>query len=552
MASANLAVSITGSGRDLINEFHKVGDAADRSSKKTHAGWQKAKQGFQLAGAAIAGGAIAIGVASVKAAIEEQKAQALLAQSLKTTTGANKEQVGQVEKWITATQNASGIMDDELRPALSSLLRVTGSVTKSQSLLKTAMDVSTATGKPLQAVTLALGKAYNGSTGALGKLGIKTKDAAGHALSFKDIMVQLKDKMGGATAAAADTTAGKIAILKARFEDTKEQIGGALIPVLLQLGATLASVVAWLDKHRAVAITLAAVVGTLAAVTVVWAAAVKTISAVTKIWTAGQWLLNAALTANPIGLLVVGIAALIAGVVLAYMKIKPFREAVNAVGRAFVAAGRAIIDGIGAALSWARANWPTILAILTGPIGVAVLVISKNWDTIKSGVTGVVKWVAAAFGIVVGIVTGLPGKISGAAAGMFDGITDAFRGAINSIIDIWNALEFTTPSAKVFGHKIGGVTIGTPDLPHFAQGGIVPGAPGLAQLIVAHGGERVLTQNQDRVRMSSAGASVVNENHFHIKGHVVGSTRELGQLCADALIRYQRANGKRWLAQGNA
>lgn len=99
------------------------------------------------------------------------------------------------------------------------------------------------------------------------------------------------------------------------------------------------------------------------------------ITAATKAWAVAQWLLNLAMTANPIGLVVIGVVALIAVFVLAYKKIGWFRTGVNAVW------------------GWIKHNWPLVLGFLTGPIGMAVSVILTHWDTIKNGFRDVINWI---------------------------------------------------------------------------------------------------------------------------------------------------------------
>lgn len=175
---------------------------------------------------------IRFGKESVNAAMSDAAAQVELQRQLKASTNASAAQIAQVEQFIKTTQNATGVLDDQLRPAFSTLTRFTKNQTKSQELLNIALDVSTATGKPLEAVSLAIAKAYGGSTVALSKLGIQTKDAAGKALAFDEIQRQLVTTFGGATQEAAQTTAGKMKIAQASFRDMQEEIGTALIPAL--------------------------------------------------------------------------------------------------------------------------------------------------------------------------------------------------------------------------------------------------------------------------------------------------------------------------------
>jgi hypothetical protein len=167
--------------------------------------------------------------------MDDAAAQVELQRQLKASTNATEIQVQAVEDYIKKTQNATGVLDDQLRPAFATLTRFTKNQTESQKLLNLALDISSATSKPLEAVSLALGKAYSGSTTALQRLGIQTKDAAGKALAFDEIQQSLVATFGGATQKAAETTAGKMKIAQASFADMQEEIGVALIPVLAGL-----------------------------------------------------------------------------------------------------------------------------------------------------------------------------------------------------------------------------------------------------------------------------------------------------------------------------
>ena len=127
---------------------------------------------------------------------------------------------------------ATGVADDNLRPALGRLVRSTGDITKAQDLLAIALDISTATGKPLEAVANSLGKAYDGNTAALGKLGIGLDAAELKSMSFEQVQGRLSELFGGAAAANADTYAGKIARVQIAFDEAKETLGAALLPIL--------------------------------------------------------------------------------------------------------------------------------------------------------------------------------------------------------------------------------------------------------------------------------------------------------------------------------
>jgi hypothetical protein len=188
------------------------------------------------------GKVVEFGKASVMAAQEDAEAQSLLATTLRNTTGATDDQIASVEDFIAKTQDATGVMDDELRPAFQNLVRVTKDTESAQSLMTLAMDVAVGTGKDLESVSLALAKAHEGSTGKLKALGIETKNADGTARDFADIQQQLTDQFGGSQAAAADTAAGKMRIMQARYADLQETIGAALLPIMSELVGVASSV----------------------------------------------------------------------------------------------------------------------------------------------------------------------------------------------------------------------------------------------------------------------------------------------------------------------
>lgn len=188
---------------------------------------------------------VALGAASVvlgkqlldaaKAAASDEAAQKQLRLALINSTGATDEQVAGIEQMIDKMARATGVADDQLRPALGTLSRFTQDLTKAQELLNLAMDISAGTGKPLEDVVVALGKAYNGNMKGLQALGIETKNADGSAKSFKQIQEELAALFKGASATAAATFEGKLARIKVALDETKERIGTAVLPFLDKL-----------------------------------------------------------------------------------------------------------------------------------------------------------------------------------------------------------------------------------------------------------------------------------------------------------------------------
>ena len=190
--------------------------------------------GKAFAAAAIAAGALAlkIGTDSVNAAIADEKAQTQLAIAINGATGATNLQIAAIEKQITQTSLATGVADDLLRPALGRLVFATNDTTAAQALLNTALDISAATGKPLETVTNALAKAYEGNTGALGKLGVGYGAAELKGKDFNTVIGELNTTFGGAALEAADTYGGKIDRIKIALGEAQETLGVALLPLV--------------------------------------------------------------------------------------------------------------------------------------------------------------------------------------------------------------------------------------------------------------------------------------------------------------------------------
>jgi len=190
---------------------------------------------FAAAAAAAAAYAGKLAIDGVKAAIEDEAAQVRLAAALENATGATRDQIAAVEEQISKTALATGVADDQLRPALQRLAVSTGDTTKAQELLNLALDVAQATGKPLETVANALGRAYDGNTTSLGRLGIGLSAAELKTMSFTDVQGRLSDLFGGAAAKNAETFQGRIARLQVAFDEAKETIGFALLPIIERL-----------------------------------------------------------------------------------------------------------------------------------------------------------------------------------------------------------------------------------------------------------------------------------------------------------------------------
>lgn len=185
--------------------------------------------------------------------------------------------------------------------------------------------------------------------------------------------------------------------------------------------------------------------------------AIRNLALGTKLVTAAQWLWNAAMTANPIGLIVAAVAALVAGLVWFFTKTELGQKIWKGFTDFLVSAWDMIKNAFATA-------WESIKSVFQSLLDKA----GEVWDGIKTKFTAVVDFVK-----------GLPGQISSAAKGMWDGIGNAFKSAVNGMIRVWNsfagALSFTTPD---WVPGIGGKSFSLPTIAEFAGGGRISGPGG--------------------------------------------------------------------------
>jgi len=179
-------------------------------------------------------GVVGVLYKAAQAAAEDQKSQALLADQLQKTVGASDQLIASTERLIAQQQALTGISDTDLRDALSTLVRGTGNLTLSMNLLTTAMDISTATGKDLNSVSIALAKGANGQFTALTRLGIPIDENTKKSKDFNQVLRDLNSQFGGAAKTAASTFEGQLRILRGQFGEIVETLGAALLPYLQQ------------------------------------------------------------------------------------------------------------------------------------------------------------------------------------------------------------------------------------------------------------------------------------------------------------------------------
>jgi len=497
----------------IISEFDNRGiQKARQEFSQLETVGQKSAYAIKKAAIPAAAALGAIGVAlfdATKGAMEDEAAQQKLALQLKRSTGATDAQVKSVEGFVSAMGKTRAVADDEVRPALAQLVRATNDVTRAQKLFQTAQDISAATGKDLSSVVAALSKAEQGQFTALKKLGIpmgentnaliemqkQSKVVTKAQLAFNqalesgdkkavakateklavaqerlnavtingaDYMTDLNKVFGGAGVAAANSSAGGFKKLKIAMDETKESVGAALLPAVQAVLPILTKLGMWAQEHPKVFVAIAAAIAGIAA----------SIMAV-----------NLAMAINPFSLIVIGIGALVAGLVAAYNHFEGFKK---------------VVDTVFGAIKW----WV---------VNVTIPYFNMLWDIVKKVFDGISWWVTH--------VT-IPA---------FELLASTVKTIFNGIADVWNntvgKLSFKVPS---WIPGLGGKGWDIPDIPKLADGGIVT-RPTLA-LIGEAGAEAVVPLNKAN---NMGMGTVVNIN---VNG---GDPQQV----VNALRRYMQTNG---------
>jgi phage-related protein len=240
--SRTLKLSILADVDDLRKKLGDGSKEVEGFGSKVGDFGKKAGIALGVAATAAAAYAATLLIDGVKSAIEDEAAQAKLAGTLERVAGASKETVKAVEDYITKTALATGVADDKLRPAFDRLIRSTENVKGAQDGLNLALDISAATGKDVETVSAALGKAFDGNVTSLGKLvgGFEASELKGKTLA--DLMPTLTERFGGAAQEQAETFAGKMARLGVAFDEAKETAGSFILDGITPL------ITAFVDK----------------------------------------------------------------------------------------------------------------------------------------------------------------------------------------------------------------------------------------------------------------------------------------------------------------
>lgn len=492
MASLSMTFKLLGKDISASKAFKGIGKAADGVGKRV--------QGMSaLAGvSAVAVGAAAVkmGSDSVKAFTEAEGAQTKLQDAYSRFPALASGNIDAIRKLGAERAKVTRFDDDATAAAAAQLAQFGLNQGQLEDMIPLVQDYAAKTGQDLSTSAGKVGKAFLGNTKALKELGIAYKPTGDKAKDMANIQALLSEKVGGFAEKEGKSAAGQAAILGNQFGEVQETIGGALLPALMGLASfaintlipAIQSMADWIGQNVDWLLPLAA--------------GIAIIVGAIKVWTIVQAALNIVMSLNPIGLVVIAIAALIAGLVLAYQRSETFRNIVQGAWNGIKAAAAAVVGW------FQNTAWPILKKVIDFIIGYYKLL----WTAFKL----VAGWIGEKVGEVVGVFTG-----------MADSIYGAFKTVFNGIASLWNntvgRLSFGVPD---WVPGMGGKGFDVPDIPMLANGGIVT-RPTLA-LIGEAGPEAVIPLGR------GGGMGGV---HLHFHGPVVGPGA--GRWLADEIAKAQ-------------
>lgn len=433
-----------------------LGDAATGVEKF------QAKIGGLVQPAALVGGAlVGMGKAALSAASDHEQAMG----GVETVFGKSADSI---KAWGEQAGKTAGLSATEYAVAAAKIgaqLKTAGVpmdqiADKTKTIIQQGADLSATYGGTAAAAVDALSSAMRGEADPAERLGLSVSAAAVAA----EMMAEGTSKLTGkaATAAKAQATMNLIAkqgassmgqfaaqsgtaaeaqqIAGAAMKNMASTMGQALLPAATAVGNALAAVAGWVQQNSQLFLILAGIVGGFAAAILATAAALKiyqmaqtVVSAATKVWAGVQWLLNAALNANPIGIVVVAIVALIAVIVVLWNKSAAFRNF-------FIGVWKAISAAAGTAWAFIQSAAQAALGVLTGIWRTIQSVAAAVWAGITAYVRGQIAAMVAVVQGAISAVTAVWQAISRAATVAWNAVKAAVQAVAAAVVRIWQGI----------------------------------------------------------------------------------------------------------------
>lgn len=347
--TATLAIKVTTDADKAAADL----DAVGKKAGGFESGLNKAAVGAAAAGVAI----VAFGKSALDAASNAQQA----AGAVDAIYGDTADTIHSFAKTAAKDTGLAASDYEDMAAVFGAQLKNMGVATQdlapqTDELISLGADLAAQFGGSTADAVAALSSLMKGEADPIEKYGVAIKQAdiaakeaelglsgltgeAAKAATTQAMLALLAEQTGDAVGAfgrEADTAAGQTARANAQWQDTQATLGAVLLPVVAAVSGELAKLAGIIQDNSKIAQVLIGVIGAVAAVilvakaaTIAYQAATTAITAASKIWAAAQWLVNAALTANPIGIVIVAAAALAVGIVVLYKKSETFRGIVQ-------------------------------------------------------------------------------------------------------------------------------------------------------------------------------------------------------------------------------
>ena len=475
--SRTLKLSILADVDQLKKSLASADDDVKSSASKIGDFSKKVGLAFAAAGAAAGAYAVKLAVDGVKSAIADEAAQSRLATTLRNVVGASNDQIKAVEAQILKSQLLYGVTDEQLRPSLDRLIRSTKDVSEAQRLQALALDISAGSGKSLEAVSNALAKAHDGNFAALNKLGVSIDASIIKSKDFDAATAALADTFKNQASVQAETFQGKMDRLKVAFDEGKETVGSFILDAITPLVSGFVNKVIPAIQVAAgeISTNLAPVFKSL-----------------------GDFFNNVLLPAFTtfynfikdyvVPILNVTLVPIVKALFDAFNQISTAltanKDKLQPLSDAFYAFAGFIRDTVAPIIGTFISS---SISGIAGVISALITVVADVTSAVSTGFTKIKNF----FGDVKDFI------VSGSAA-IFTPFYNAFKTVLNSIIGIWNKIDFgidvTIPSwVPIFGGNKFQLKDIFPDVPYLAKGGIV-NSPTLAMIGEA-GPEAVIPLN---------------------------------------------------------
>jgi len=353
-----------------IFEIKAIADQAIAEFKKVNGELEKMEGKAEKAGASVSkidsasriatAGVLAVGAAfagfaaiGIKEAMEAETVLTKLGTTM-TALGINTQENRDKFSALADSYVELGFADDEAAAGMEILLRKTGDVTKSTELLALSADLARVKGISLSTSANMMSKALSGNAKVFREMGITLDETLPKSEAVKKGLDELNQKIGKQAENATKTFAVQLQILKEKFNNVAESLGGTLIPILQKFITFVGDAINFVKKYSGAfqllatviaGVTLALVaynltVKTVTIATKAWAVITGVISIATKLLTGQQIALNTAMKANPIGLVIAGLTLLGVAVVYLWNKFDWFRKGV-------VKVFQIVVNGVG-------------------------------------------------------------------------------------------------------------------------------------------------------------------------------------------------------------